>query len=196
MKTKSESKPVVIAEGKLVLSGRKFQYILQDGVKKFVYGDSCIKMVIVITLLSLSSCLTISMDDDYQRIDPLIKPYVDSFVAEARIRNVQIDISKLKISFGDLHGEAAGRSYFDGSNMITIDPKGPWTYAPECLVFHELGHLILRREHDDSWIGFYPKSIMAGPFSPFYESTAYLHEREYYVDELFNPNTPRPSWSY
>jgi hypothetical protein len=196
MKT-TENKPVIIAEGKLVLSGSKFQYILQDGVKRLVWGKDCIKIILLFMVIGLSSCLNSAMDDDYQKIDPRIKPYVDSFVKEASVRKVNIDITYLKIVFGDLKGEAEGRSWMDGTHLIVIDSTlVEWKGSPEQLVFHELGHMCLYREHDDSRIGNYPKSIMAGWDSPFWENAKYHNRRQYYVDELFNPNTERPEWSY
>jgi hypothetical protein len=136
------------------------------------------------------------MDEQIRFVEPQLKPYVDSFIEEAAARGVSIDASQLTISFGTHDGAAyAVRS----TNTIVVDSTSyDWVSGlREQLVYHELGHLYLGREHDDDMIGNYPKSIMAGVEDPWDEGRQRqrLGMRKYYIDELFNPDTKRPDWS-
>lgn len=154
------------------------------------------KVILLLLLLSLSSCFYSGMDDDYQSIDSELRPYVNTFVLEAQERGITVDISRLKLHFGDLNGEAEGRCNHN-THQVLID-SGHWgkTQGKEELIFHELGHLYLHRDHEESKIGRYYKSIMAGVGDGNYERKDRTYQRPYYLDELFNPETKRPEWSY
>lgn len=136
------------------------------------------------------------MDDDYQSIDPELRPFVDAFVSEARQRGVIVDIYRLKLHFGDLKGEAQGRCNHKTHQVIIDSIAWRQVDGPEELIFHELGHLYLRREHEEAKIGRYYKSIMAGVGDGNYERKGRSYQRQYYIDELFNPEAERPEWSY
>ncbi len=80
--------------------------------------------------------------------------------------------------------------------------------AREELVFHELGHCLLgRTAHRTSRLpnGEYA-SVMNGKESGLYSSCVYdigganngcddRYKRTYYLDELFDENTPAPDWA-
>ncbi|MCS6832652.1 MAG: hypothetical protein NZ521_03675, partial [Flammeovirgaceae bacterium] len=85
-------------------------------------------------------------------------------------------------------------------NIIRIDTQClAWRYndtSREVLIFHELGHAILLRFHDNSRLpnGAW-KTLMTGTRWSIFDF--YITEpsrRDYYIDELFNPNTPTPDW--
>jgi len=118
------------------------------------------------------------MDDEYQYIQPEISVYVESFVNEAKIRGQIIDVSTLKIAFGNIEGNAHGVTY-PTHHQIQIDSsKSEWKNIPECLIYHELGHLYLHRDHDDSLLkNGNPKSIMGGEQTPVYESDRMMFKR-------------------
>lgn len=85
-------------------------------------------------------------------------------------------------------------------NLIQIDTQcNAWRYGGvgrEILVFHELGHALLQRRHKDGRFASGPlKSLMATDWNigDFYEFDA--NKRPYYLDELFDENTPKPSWA-
>lgn len=139
------------------------------------------------------------MDDEYTFIDPKLKPYVDTFIHEANTRGIKIDTYGLKIAFGDLKGEAAGRTYHRHKRII-IDTVTAWywrhEWGRESLVSHELGHLYLHREHDGIMYGTFQKSIMNSASYTVFDKEKLADRRKYYFDELFNPSTERPKWTY
>lgn len=151
--------------------------------------------MVVLSFL-LSSCFYTGMDDDYQFIEHELRPYVDTFVLEAQKRGIAVDISRLKLHFGDLKGEAQGRCNHNTHQVIIDSVVWRTVEGPEELIFHELGHLYLHREHEEAKIGRYYKSIMAGVGDGNYERKGRVYQRQYYIDELFNPDTERPEWSY
>lgn len=138
-------------------------------------------------------------------VDPEFQQYVDEFIEEATKRGQDIDFSDtgLTVQFSELAlTEANGRCFF-ASHLIEIN-KADWVrFSPSFrtyLLFHELGHCELRRGHtndkfqDQSWM-----SIMKG--SPFIDPEGRIpvpffgFRRDYYIDELFDPNTPKPDWA-
>lgn len=139
------------------------------------------------------SCNLIDLDV-HGYIDPELQPYVDSFVEEAAKRRISINTQHLTMTFKELKNKN-GITYLT-TKKIYIDPASRgWINEPERVVFHELSHLYLHRNHDDSTIGEnnnYPKSIMTNDGGPYYR--IYSFRREYYVNELFDPNTPAPIW--
>jgi hypothetical protein len=112
--------------------------------------------------------------------------------------DVNVDI---EVDFNELPFPNVGRCYYafylDGPQKdqrvnlnIEIDPIF-WEEASqtekEVLVFHELGHCVLNREHNESLISEQniPKSIMY----PYIFETEYEMYRNYYINELKNPET-------
>jgi hypothetical protein len=125
-------------------------------------------------------------------IDSEFKQYVDLFEMEQDV-NVNIDIQ-----FNEMYFPTIGKCYYafyiDGPHEserlnlnVEIDPIF-WQEATdtekEVLIFHELGHCVLNRDHDESIIAEYeiPKSIMY----PVIFDSPYKNNRRYYVDELKN----------
>jgi len=90
-------------------------------------------------------------------------------------------------------------------HLITIQ-KSWWENVPdrdrERLLFHELGHCVLKRSHKNGLTdGREFLSIMQGngTQSPFYQDRNQFvnysgFRKSYYVDELFDDNTSRPLW--
>lgn len=145
-------------------------------------------------LFLMSSCLSTIMDDDYGRVDPKLQPYLDAFIEEAGKRGIQINTATLKLDFGDLKG-ADGRTYYEYSQIVIDSMSSDWQSGTgESLVFHELGHLFLRRKHDEAMLDKWNcKSIMAGKKDPYYLNKKF-YRREYYLNELFNPSEVVPDW--
>lgn len=139
----------------------------------------------------VTSCYS-GMDDDYTYIQPEIRPYFDRFVAEAEKRGVVMDTYGVKISFGPMsHDGQQGVTSHRYREMRIDSSSYRWKNYPESLVFHELGHLLLHREHNDHRIEYNPTSIMDSQEIPEYE-LGRADLREYYLDELFNPSTRSP----
>lgn len=138
-------------------------------------------------------------------VDPVFETYVQEFIAEGakRGKNISFEESGLSIQFSEFPLDGAAGLCRLGRYDIEID-KANWFRFSErfrsYLLFHELGHCELNRLHrnnkfsDDSW-----KSILRGdPFKGIEnrQPVAYFgFRKEYYLDELFNENTPDPEWS-
>lgn len=143
--------------------------------------------------------------DIVYQVDPAFEPYVQEFIAEGAKRGQTIDFtdSGLIVEFSD--GSVGGASGFCyvGKHHVVID-KSEWTALSEnvrgFLLFHELGHCELDRGHtnlkfsNDVW-----KSIMRGGelegFEIWIPIPYYGFRKEYLNDELFNENTPAPTWA-
>jgi hypothetical protein len=152
-------------------------------------------------LIAITAFLVVSCDVYYDikpsYVHPELQPYVDSFKHEAQIRGISLDTDGLVVDFGDLDGEA-GTSY-QGRRKVLIDRDKLHDYNAEELVFHELSHVLLKRGHDNQKIGkrnLIVKSLMHKNESAGYEYEGLSYRREYYINELFNPSTPAPEWSF
>lgn len=141
-------------------------------------------LIFLLIAISSVSCMSTIMDDDYSSIPPDVKPYVDDFFKIAHSKGLNINPVHLKVNLINNEGFVAGQANLS-NETITINIKSTsWKINPESVIFHELGHLYLHRGHDDSEINGYQKSIM-NTYSVMYWNSV----RQYYVDELFDPNT-------
>ena len=140
------------------------------------------------------------------------EPHVRKFEAEARARGKDITINNLIIKY-----DAAASTIFcansnvissanDVQKIILVNPQFCWQNETqlETLIFHELGHCVLGRQHDSSAMPKGdPKTIMYPDDITLYSPCVYnlgnpcdlTYRRPYYVDELFNPSTPVPDWA-
>ena len=140
------------------------------------------------------------------------EPYVKQFIAEAKTRGEIISIDNLIIKYDStLSVQYCATSNVtskrnDIQRIILFNTHKCWQNSAqlECLIFHELGHCILGREHDSSLMPkgdaktiMYPDDIAL--YSPCVYSVGstcdFLYRRPYYIDELFNPSTPVPDWA-
>lgn len=158
-------------------------------------------MKLIIFLLipfCLSACIFGCISPNKKGIDPLIQPYFNNFKQEASIRKFDFDYSDININFGETNGSFA-TTYYSSKSIIIDSATLDWKRTPESVVFHELGHLLLHRSHCStkytSSRGFeYAKSIMYKYGPDDYETPIHTYRRDYYVNELFDPSTPRPEW--
>ena len=166
-------------------------------------------LILSILVVSIVACgddgtLEIGANGSYE-VDPEFEPYVQEFIQEGAKRGHDIDFSEsgLRIEFTDVGDNSfLGRCWL-GRHHVQID-KGFWFSFSErfrsFLLFHELGHCELDQGHrnelfdNNVW-----SSIMRGdPFTgiePRIPIPYFGFRKEYYLDELFNPNTPEPQWS-
>lgn len=120
------------------------------------------------------------------KIESEFIPYVERFEQQIGV-NVQMDIS-----WGNLVDPIVGVciKYTDGYKEIQINQTA-WNnyeeFNKEEVIFHELGHCILDRDHDTNLITEYeiPKSIMY----PYVLDRVYDDYRSYYLEELKNSET-------
>jgi len=147
------------------------------------------------------------------RIDDELLPYLETFLAEASSRGFEFAPENLVMEFGTTYEKICGQSLHYKNNgqrkIIIVRSSFCWLDAPvqnrEAIVFHELGHSLLVRDHrDDTLPNGDVASIMysniEGPYSPcIYDigsdnSCNKTARRSYYIDELFDPSTPVPEW--
>ncbi|MEM8524487.1 MAG: hypothetical protein AAGG68_07575 [Bacteroidota bacterium] len=142
-------------------------------------------------------------------VDPEFQPFVDSFIAEAAKRGIEIDFEEtgLSLTFGEVPANANGvctglRENISSTHEIIIDRnrwKGDNEFEKERLIYHELGHCHLLRGHiSDTLANGEFASIMRGvPPNGFgYRSFNMTGvRRTYYIDELFNKTVEKPDWA-
>jgi len=168
--------------------------------------------------LLLSSVLLTGCSKD---VEPIViydvpteyQPFVDTFIYEASIRGRTIKIDNLIIK-DDYTMEGP---HCAGCNSTEIRRKSQkiismnsnircWLTVEqqEVLFFHELGHCVLGRDHDNGRLpnGDF-KSLMNEGDLGVYSSCVYpvdnepcddRFKRPYYLDELFDEDTPVPDW--
>ncbi len=160
---------------------------------------------IFIFLILLSSC----KNKDFYSIEPEFQPYLNVFLEEGKKRGYEFDFDKsgLIIRFGHLEGSQIGLCHHQTPLLIEIDStywqsikgKKNEKELKANLIFHELGHGVLNRHHDNSvlpsgdW-----KTIMCGGEkidSRNWNVNFYSFREKYYIDELFNPQIPVPDWA-
>lgn len=158
-----------------------------------------------VIVLIFSSC----KDSDEYRVDSEFDDYLQRFLTLSSSHGHNFDVHKtgLIIEFGNLSNNTAGLTHFENPIRIQID-RTYWTeisssanadLIKEELIFHELGHGLLGRDHlnttleNGDW-----KSVMCGgtkvnnrPWNINYKG----ERRTYYINELFDRNTDVPIFS-
>jgi len=142
-----------------------------------------------------------------------LQTHVDAFLEEAAIRGYELAIHNLILEYDpQLALSTCGLcNSHSGSNdiqkVIRINPHCSITYNEqiEALVFHEMGHCVLGREHNSELLpNGDPKSIMTPGNYDLYapcvyqigeEDCNFTFKRGYYLDELFDESTPVPEWA-
>jgi len=133
-------------------------------------------------------------DFGYDQVDEQLWTYFDRFAAEAKLRNLNFDqeLFELTAEISSISDEGvAGTCQWHSrrANHVTVDLDF-WNRASdigkEFVVFHELGHCILYRDHfEDQFENGVCQSIMR---SGTLDCTDAFNRtnREYYLDELFS----------
>jgi len=177
-------------------------------------------LTVILLTLFLFSCETVDSLEPVRVIPDQMQPFVDRFIGEAEKRGMVLDVSKLSFEFDrDIAGGTAQNPAIGSCtrsrdlDLITLDTLNLlWLLTSnlgrEEIIFHELGHCILDREHNDNkFITGDFASIMLtrgvlqyGDFSRYAPSLTNpsdfnAHKRDYYIDELFDESTPAPCWS-
>ncbi len=114
-----------------------------------------INITLIAICLILGSC---SKENETKIIEAELQIYIDLFVSEASDRAIEIDMSEINLGAYIENIEQNGTlgqciSYSDGSKEIVIDERS-WErlddLEKEYVVFHELGHCVLDRSHDNT----------------------------------------------
>lgn len=161
----------------------------------------------LVFLLSISccfiSCKKESQDDHINTFPAEIRESVRVFLKEGSVRGHSLNIKKIHhIYLVDKIEKAkyleAG-CYDRGNHSIYIDTTNfEWKEfsGKEMLLYHELGHGLLHRNHNNILFRdeLNPVSIMNCCTLPYWNDQT-VYKRSYYIDQLFNTNTPYPQWA-
>jgi hypothetical protein len=146
-------------------------------------------------IISIFSCQKEQalVNSQFSNVDPELWTYYSSFEAEAAQRGLEYDLNTLQISgeIKEIHEDGVAGSCKFGShinNEVTID-KSFWNNSSdlykEFVVFHELGHCVLLRDHEESADGSGRcLSIMRSGLTNCKDSYT-LQNRKRFLDELF-----------
>lgn len=125
---------------------------------------------IILLLLIIFESVWIGMQiprplSEYPAFDPDLKPYLDDFVIDAKNHGIEVDPTILGamiyaelppgiIGFCNGTGPFWEARGIRGSSSILIDKRflgaDPTDYAVKALMYHELAHCLLYKQHDPS----------------------------------------------
>jgi hypothetical protein len=133
----------------------------------------------------------------HAEVAPPIQPFFTQFKIEAESENVTVFIGNIAADFGDVakYASVPGEVVFavcvrgwDIQSKLVVN-KELWDLADknyrEAIIFHELGHCALEREHEER-----QRDDAKGPLSLMFHAPdpeAYAAMRRYYIHELFHP---------
>jgi hypothetical protein len=172
------------------------------------------KNILALTIFALSGCGPAFSVINNAEIDPAFIPYVQTFLFEAEKHGYAVNknlINGISMHFSNevvLPQLAFCRIYRDNLEIHVL--KNKWedsnTAARELLIYHELGHCIMGKQHNDANIilsslehrndnfGYTgPASIMNSHAIP---SAWYAGNREQYLTEFFNNIMPTEPMYY
>jgi hypothetical protein len=168
--------------------------------------------LLVTVMLSCRSSSPTEPEPKQYSVPARVEPFVQAFRDAARLRNQTVATDNLIVSFGKAQGSdvcaeclrQAGRT----PRIVIDSASGCWQNASsnerECLVFHELGHCLLLRDHrpDRFPKGQYVSLMNLGDLALYATCTYPIGNdvcdkrarQSYYHDELFDPSIPAPAW--
>jgi hypothetical protein len=170
--------------------------------------------VLIALLLFTDACNSNESVPTVYDVPQEFQSIIDQFQLEAISRGYDIQIDNLIIRY-DAEVEApycatCNSKSLDASiqKIISINPDQCWLndYAKEALIFHELGHCILGRDHDNTLLpNGDPKSMMVenniNVYAPCIyaldgdNSCNFIFKRDYYISELFDDDMAIPDWA-
>lgn len=140
---------------------------------------------IIIGLLMMFLLTSCNFNDDIEyKVDERLQPYVDKFFEEAASRGLIFQKYNLVVSIQPKLKEGAGLSRSEGHQRVVVIDQSTYDFlkgaheSMEVIVFHELGHALLYRNHCDT------QSIM-NPAMSLNQYAAKPEVRKIIVDELF-----------
>ncbi len=175
-----------------------------------------VQLLLVVSLMALLSCQpTQPTPEPAQYSVPVeVEPYVQRFRDETQKRGLTLTVNNLIITFDQPQGnDVCGQCLLETGKTprITLSTDGYcWRNASdnerECLVFHELGHCLLKRGHR---LARFPNKAYVSLMNPadraVYATCAYpigddvcdkRPRRAYYLDELVDSTTAVPAWGH
>ena len=154
---------------------------------------NCFLLFIIVLLYSCGK-------DNIPLIDNKVKKYVETFRIEALRRNIILSDEDLNIEirFDKLKDGIRG-SCFLSKNLIKLDSIS-WlkrdSFDNEWLIYHELGHCILHKEHNNENLA---RGECKGLMSNYEDNQCFINFksliwRKWYFDELFGVKDDKPYW--
>jgi hypothetical protein len=172
------------------------------------------KLRTLLFVILLAACRGEEEFDPVFTVPDDLLPYVNNFIHEGELRGHTIEIKNLIIRYDESMEfpvcANCNSNAIDAEvqKIISVGTTACWTnnYEQEALIFHELGHCYLGRNHTSEKLpNGAPKSMMVPNDITIYSPCVYqigeepcdkTSRREYYLDELFDPNTtPVPEWA-
>lgn len=163
--------------------------------------------LLIATAVAISAVSCKDSGSDVHNVDAEFEPYIQKFFSDAERYNCEIKDKNIVMKFAHLTDGKAGVTYMNRvPTYIEIDidawksMTGPNELnEKENLIFHEMGHGILRRYHlndvlnNGDW-----KTMMCGDELPNGRGSNINYRgmrKEYYIKELFTQTTEVPAWS-
>jgi|GEM_PF-2052279 len=140
-------------------------------------------------------------------IDAAFLPYVNSFYNEMQRRGTNLRDKPLQIvfvnEFSMVQGDYCAYAYYNAGGLIEVlKTANCWSsrtdIEKENLIFHELGHSLLRRNHEVMSLPneSYSSLMCTNVCSNYRVYNEYQpNQRDYYLDELLQTNIATPSWA-
>lgn len=139
--------------------------------------------------LFLGGCGTFGQHEEVWMRKDFIK-YYNNFLLDAIRHNKKLEIKQIQIDFGKLKSPVIGECRVSkGYKTIIIDPD-EWFHSSNTrhkeLIYHELGHCLLNRDHFDTAMVINNVLMPASLMSTIMLNEYFFEEYEdYYINELF-----------
>lgn len=153
-----------------------------------------LKSVIVLFYILMTACAGIGeIPVPAYDIDPEFDTYIKVFEAEAKLRHKNIVINNLIARFGYTKydgDDVIGLCYKTKHTPVIVIDREYWdevgTVDREILFFHELGHCVLKLQHDNSMTNFDDYQGPASLMNEYmFDAWIYVTNRYYYMNNLF-----------
>lgn len=205
--------PLIAGDIDCQSSNALYRFILNQYLTPQQHNYCMHRLLFFCLVPAMVACSKTSSTPEFRVPDEYIG-YVRAFETEAAARGQSITINNLIIDYDaslpvSICAKVNTTSTDPGIQKIMyINPNITCWNNPtelETLIFHELGHCILGRMHEQAVLpNGNPKSIMVENNILLYSPCEYPidgepcdqgYKRDYYLDELFNPATAVPDWA-
>lgn len=120
------------------------------------------RIIFLLICFVLASCRSLDERNE-ECIDNMpfeVRMHVHSFLRHSLNYGVKLNLKKLRIELTGELGDRAG-FYRHGEHIIILDTTSvDWSISPEALIYHELGHAVLKRGHNNNLMDGLPLSYM------------------------------------
>lgn len=121
-------------------------------------------------------------------------PYVERFEEASRVNGTPLEVTDLVIRFGEMQTrtERGACEIADNATPVIMLREDTWALMDEAereeLLFHEMGHCVLRRTHKSELNG---KGLPGSIMNPYLiRGHIYQKNQSYYLRELFAGSAP------